>query len=102
MYPLAATIHIHTSDSFVNICINKLIWTRRLRTDGDTVTIDAELNLIHMDVSDEEIAARLKKWKAPRLKVNRGTLAKYVHLVGDASHGVSLLPVVSSTYNHPA
>ncbi|KAF8462522.1 dihydroxy-acid/6-phosphogluconate dehydratase [Kalaharituber pfeilii] len=56
--------------------------------DGDTVTIDAELNQINMDVSDEEIASRLKKWKAPRGKVNRGTLAKYVHLVGDASHGV--------------
>lgn len=45
-----------------------------------------------MNVSDEEIAARLKKWKAPRLKVNRGTLAKYVHLVGDASHGVCFYP----------
>lgn len=54
------------------------------------VTIDAETNSIDMDVSEEEIAARLKQWKAPRLKVNRGTLAKYVHLVGDASHGVRL------------
>lgn len=41
-----------------------------------------------MAVSDEEIAARLSKWQAPKLKVNRGTLAKYAHLVGDASHGV--------------
>lgn len=55
--------------------------------DGDVVTIDAELNQITMDVSDEEIAARFRKWRAPKLKVNRGTLAKYAHLVGDASHG---------------
>jgi len=58
--------------------------------DGDIIKIDAEINQIHLDVSDEEIAARLKKWKAPQLKVNRGTLAKYIHLVGDASHGAVL------------
>ncbi|KAI5780010.1 dihydroxy-acid/6-phosphogluconate dehydratase [Geopyxis carbonaria] len=56
--------------------------------DGDTVTIDAITNELSMAVSDEEIAARLSKWRAPKLKVNRGTLAKYAHLVGDASHGV--------------
>lgn len=61
------------------------------RADGDVVTIDAETNQISMNVSAEEIAARLKGWKAPRMKVNRGTLAKYTHLVGDASHGVCLL-----------
>lgn len=57
--------------------------------DGDLVTIDAEKNEINMAVSDEEIAARFKSWKAPKSKVNRGTLAKYARLVGDASHGVS-------------
>jgi len=36
-----------------------------------------------MDVSDEEIASRLRAWKPP----NRGVLAKYAKLVGDASHG---------------
>jgi dihydroxy-acid dehydratase len=40
-----------------------------------------------MDVSDEEIAARLKAWKPPKSAVNRGVLAKYQRLVGDASHG---------------
>ncbi|RPB03140.1 dihydroxy-acid and 6-phosphogluconate dehydratase [Choiromyces venosus 120613-1] len=58
--------------------------------DGDIVTINAETNQISMNVSDEEIASRLKSWKAPCLKVTRGTLAKYVHLVGDASHGAVL------------
>jgi len=55
-----------------------------------------------MDVSDEEIATRLKNWKAPKLKVNRGTLAKYIYLVGDASHGVFLLPTIFATSGHPA
>lgn len=55
------------------------------------VTIDAVANTISMAVSNEEIAVRLSNWKAPPLKVNRGTLAKYAHLVGDASHGVCQL-----------
>ncbi|KAH8151852.1 uncharacterized protein LAJ45_03845 [Morchella importuna] len=58
--------------------------------DGDVVTIDSETNQLSMNVSDKEISARLKKWKAPRMKVNRGTLAKYAYLVGDASHGAVL------------
>lgn len=55
--------------------------------DGDVVTISAETNTLSMDVSDDEIAARRKAWKPPKSAVNRGVLAKYQRLVGDASHG---------------
>lgn len=55
--------------------------------DGDIITISAETNTINMDVSDEEIASRLEGWKPPNSAVNRGVLAKYAKLVGDASHG---------------
>ena len=55
--------------------------------DGDMVTINAETNELNMDVSEEEIAKRLKTWKAPKKTVTRGVLAKYAQLVGDASHG---------------
>lgn len=55
--------------------------------DGDIITIDAVNNSIDVDVSDEVLAQRRAKWKAPPLKVNRGTLAKYAKLVSDASHG---------------
>ncbi len=55
--------------------------------DGDTVTINAETNEISMDVSEEEIAARMREWRKPKKTVTRGVLAKYAHLVGDASHG---------------
>lgn len=55
--------------------------------DGDVVTISAETNTLSMDVSDEEIAERLKTWKPPKALTNRGVLAKYARLVGDASHG---------------
>jgi dihydroxy-acid dehydratase len=54
---------------------------------GDVITIDAEKHRIDMHVSDDEIAARLKEWKAPSMPVTRGVLAKYARLVGDASHG---------------
>ncbi|KAH8599863.1 dihydroxy-acid dehydratase-like protein [Bisporella sp. PMI_857] len=55
--------------------------------DGDMITISAETNTLSMDVSDEEIATRLEQWKPPKSAVNRGVLAKYAQLVGDASHG---------------
>jgi len=55
--------------------------------DGDIVTISAKTNTLSMAVSDEEIKERLKSWKAPKSVVNRGVLAKYAALVGDASHG---------------
>lgn len=55
--------------------------------DGDIITISAETNELSMNVSDEEIAERLKTWVTPKPAVNRGVLAKYARLVGDASHG---------------
>ncbi|KAI9745147.1 MAG: hypothetical protein M1818_001425 [Claussenomyces sp. TS43310] len=55
--------------------------------DGDMVTISAKTNTLSMDVSDEEIKERFKSWKPPKPHINRGTLAKYAALVGDASQG---------------
>ena len=55
--------------------------------DGDMVTIDAETNSITMDVDQKELERRMNDWQPRRLPVNRGVLAKYAALVGDASHG---------------
>lgn len=55
--------------------------------DGDMITISAETNTLSMAVSPEEIQERFKKWKPKKLATNRGVLAKYARLVGDASHG---------------
>jgi dihydroxy-acid dehydratase len=55
--------------------------------DGDIITINAETNKLSMEVSDEEIAIRMKNWRPPKPLVTRGVLAKYARLVGDASHG---------------
>lgn len=55
--------------------------------DGDWVSIDAKKNELNVEVSEEELLARLKQWQPPKKPVTRGVLAKYVKLVGDASHG---------------
>jgi dihydroxy-acid dehydratase len=54
---------------------------------GDIVTIDAENNEISMKVSDKELKARRKQWTMPPYKATRGTLAKYIRLVKNASQG---------------
>lgn len=56
--------------------------------DGDIITIDAEQNLLHIDLTGEEIAARLRSWKAPEpTYAQGGVLAKYAKLVHSASEG---------------
>ncbi|KAI0481307.1 dihydroxy-acid/6-phosphogluconate dehydratase [Xylariaceae sp. FL0804] len=56
--------------------------------DGDNVVIDAVENRIDLiGVSEEELKARRRRWRAPAPRVRRGALAKYARLVGDASHG---------------
>ena len=51
------------------------------------IHIDAVKNFLNVDVSDEEMAERRSRWKAPPLKASQGTLLKYARLVSDASHG---------------
>ncbi|QEY58056.1 dihydroxy-acid dehydratase [Pseudomonas sp. C27(2019)] len=55
--------------------------------DGDTITIDAQINEINLGVSDAEIQKRLSAWTAPEPNVQRGVLAKYAKTVGSASEG---------------
>jgi dihydroxy-acid dehydratase len=55
--------------------------------DGEQVTIDASKNVLSVDVSDAEMAARRAAWKMPPYKADRGTLAKYIRSVKSASLG---------------
>ena len=55
--------------------------------DGDLITIDAAGCSLSVDVSEAEMAARKKTWKAPAPKASSGVLAKYVRLVKSASEG---------------
>jgi dihydroxy-acid dehydratase len=54
---------------------------------GDRITIDAEKNLLSVDLSEDDLATRRKAWKMPPYKSDRGTLAKYIRLVKSASLG---------------
>src|SRR5881394_2545247 len=55
--------------------------------EGDSITIDAKKLLLQLNVPAKEIAARRRKWKAPKPKYTRGLLAKYMRLVSTASLG---------------
>ena len=55
--------------------------------DGDMITIDAEKNSISVALSEEELQTRREAWKAPALKVSRGSLYKYAKTVSSASQG---------------
>jgi hypothetical protein len=55
--------------------------------DGDVIHVDAVKNTIELRVPDEELEKRRKEWKPHPLKVNQGTLYKYVKMVSDASRG---------------
>ena len=54
---------------------------------GDKISIDAETNEVKIDLSDEEIAARLAKWQKPAARYTRGVLAKFAASVASASEG---------------
>ena len=54
---------------------------------GDVVTIDADQNVISVDVSESEMQVRRAAWTQPPFKAQRGTLAKYIRLVKSASEG---------------
>jgi len=61
--------------------------TIALVKEGDSVTIDAKKRLIQLNVPAKELAARRKKWKAPKPRYTKGLMAKYMKLVSTASKG---------------
>jgi len=54
---------------------------------GEQITLDAEKNMIEVNVSAEEMVRRRQEWQMPPFKADRGTLAKYIRLVKGASEG---------------
>ncbi|QDT95037.1 dihydroxy-acid dehydratase [Gimesia aquarii] len=54
---------------------------------GDKITIDAENNLLNVDLTDAELEERRQAWTAPPFKYTRGTLYKYIKNVKSASEG---------------
>ena len=61
--------------------------TLALVHEGDSITIDAEHNLLQLNVPDDELARRYGEWQRPAPRYTSGVLAKYAALVGSASSG---------------
>jgi dihydroxy-acid dehydratase len=55
--------------------------------DGDTITVDIPNRSLHLEVSDEEIKARLGRWQRPEPKFKKGYLALYARLAESADKG---------------
>ena len=55
--------------------------------DGDEITIDANADILSLNISDEEMKKRSESWKNPNLSPKSGVLAKYKKTVQSASKG---------------
>ncbi len=55
--------------------------------EGDVITIDAERNLLQVELDDAVLARRRAAWTAPAPRYAHGVLAKYAKLVSSASQG---------------
>jgi dihydroxy-acid dehydratase len=60
--------------------------------EGDTVVIDVEAGELHVELSDDELSARLADWQPPAPHYESGVLAKYAALVSSASEGAVTRP----------
>ncbi len=66
-----------------------------LLKEGDSVTIDAHKQLIEVNITQAELAARKAAWKPPAPKYTRGVLAKFAKLASTASRGAVTDPELS-------
>jgi dihydroxy-acid dehydratase len=64
--------------------------------EGDIVTFDIETRTLSVDLSAEELAARLTDWRDPQPRFATGVMAKYAALVSSASEGAVTDPRLAS------
>ena len=55
--------------------------------EGDVITFDVPKRILSVELSDEEIENRMRKWKAPAPRYTNGVMAKYARLVSSAAQG---------------
>jgi len=63
-----------------------------LLKDGDIITLDAVAGTIHVDLTDEELAARRASWKPRKTNYNSGAIWRYAQNVGPAHLGALTHP----------
>jgi dihydroxy-acid dehydratase len=55
--------------------------------DGDSILFDIKARRLDVEISEQELQARLSTWKAPEPRYKTGVMAKYAKLVSSASEG---------------
>jgi dihydroxy-acid dehydratase len=55
--------------------------------DGDTIIFDVHARRLDVEISEEELKARLRQWTPPPPRYTAGVMAKYAKLVSSASEG---------------
>ncbi|HSB74320.1 MAG TPA: dihydroxy-acid dehydratase [Terriglobales bacterium] len=64
--------------------------------DGDMISIDLAKRELMVELSQGELAARLRKWRAPAPRFTRGVFAKYASQVSSASEGAITTPAAAA------
>ncbi len=60
--------------------------------EGDTIVLDVEKRELNVELTDDEIAERMRGWTPPAPNYTTGVLAKYAALVSSASEGAITRP----------
>ena len=60
--------------------------------EGDTIVLDVEKRELNVELTDDEIAERMRGWAPPAPNYTTGVLAKYAALVSSASEGAITRP----------
>ena len=60
--------------------------------EGDTITFDVAQRRLDLHVSEDEIRNRMRDWQPPKPRYTSGVFAKYMAMVGSASHGAVTTP----------
>jgi dihydroxy-acid dehydratase len=55
--------------------------------EGDTIVFDIPNRRLDVELTDDEIAKRLKAWTPPAPRYTSGVMSKYARLVSSAAHG---------------
>jgi dihydroxy-acid dehydratase len=60
--------------------------------EGDLVVIDVDARELRVELPEGEVERRLRGWRPPAPRYDRGVLAKYAALVSSASEGAVTRP----------
>ena len=58
---------------------------------GDRIVVDLRKGVLHLDVTDEELACRRANWQRPERPVEKGLLSRYAKMVSSARKGATFI-----------